>query len=285
MPRITAGPSNVGALLLCAAATAGWFASVLHGGEPSEPGQDARSRHQPVGLAGLELDSLASEAVPSPTFSEADLKLSLVDDHAVLSMNGVEIDRAGFGETHDWIDVSRHLKRGENTIGIHVTNGMGGACGAKVSLRLDKDNRRVTEWEWRKQWMPSEIPCFTEEATFWKFDSAPPGFRRIEIAMTRVDDTMKVEISNSAYTSHHLDATYMGYTKPWKDISKFVLPGENLLTVRIGNEGGGECGGGLSVRVDGEDWNPPTPWYWRKPWAPSEEPCFVRTLVLRVPPA
>lgn len=245
---------------------------------------------RPLGELGVELavapESKSGDATvalpPDIVFRIAELRLSDVDDSMVISLNGNVVDRSGVGEVHPFLDVTRFLREGENTIAVHVGNERGGACGGRVFLRRDNNDARVSEWEFRKSWAPSEIPCVVDNITFWKFTTPPPNFHRVEIRLTEVDDTMHVGITNPSFNLL-LDSTYLQYSRPYRDISKFVVSGENTLHVRIGNEAGGPCGGRLNLRIDGVPYNPPAPWYWHKDWAPSEYPCFEHSVILRLP--
>src|SRR4051812_31263306 len=72
-----------------------------------------------------------------------------------------------------------------------------------------------------------------------------PGYRRAEILLSEVDDSMYVQVNGQTADTGHI-----GSVRPWIDVTRFLHDGENTFHVRITNEGGGPCGGRLRLRFN-----------------------------------
>jgi hypothetical protein len=212
------------------------------------------------------------------TYSRLELGLERVDESATLWFNGQEIQNLGISAEAAPIDVTNRLMPGENTFRVLVMNGPGG-CGAVVRMRTNQDNNKVRAWEWRKAWNPSG-QCVDETISVWNFPTPPAGFHTVELKLNAVDDVMTVWMDSGPYKGHALDSTFMQYSKPFKDVSKHFVPGDNYIRVKIDNPAGGPCGGNMQMLIDGALYAPPN-WTWRHyDNRPSEYPCFdVQTLV------
>ncbi|MEA2327431.1 MAG: hypothetical protein QOE68_2390 [Thermoanaerobaculia bacterium] len=232
--------------------------------------------------SGIYSVDVSATTAAAPSYKRVELMLSGVDDSAILSFNGREIQRSSFGTTVPYVDVTNTLVQGENSFRVQVGNEKGGGCGAVVTLRGDQDNNQTRSWEWRKVWSPSEVPCLIEETSFWNYATTPAGFHIVEMKLDRVDDVMYAWVNNSIFHEQLLDSTYLSYAKPWRDISKYIVAGDNYLHVRIENPGGGPCSGQIRVIVDGKEYAPPD-WFWKRDWFPSDAgPCFDQRVLLHI---
>jgi hypothetical protein len=101
-----------------------------------------------------------------------------------------------------------------------------------------------------------------------------PTYSKAEIYLARVNDTMRVQVN-----SQPADFRELGTTAYWIDITDQLHDGENTVHVEIGNGGGGECGGELILRFDGDD-SKRRSWLWHRTWAVHDKPCVNENVTL-----
>lgn len=99
----------------------------------------------------------------------AELIVSDVDDHLIISVNDKELQRVKFGETPGPIPITSHLHRGSNKLSFVVLNGLYGGCGAKVALNLNSINNTEFNWQWFKDIDKAcaNCMCFTFNKTLY----------------------------------------------------------------------------------------------------------------------
>jgi hypothetical protein len=69
--------------------------------------------------------------------AKAEILMSEIDDFMTIVVNDVATYRSQFGEATDWIDVTRHFKRGPNKVSLTIVNGQYGGCGGRLELRMN----------------------------------------------------------------------------------------------------------------------------------------------------
>ena len=93
----------------------------------------------------------------------AELRISEVDDHLRISINGEELPPLAFGKEPGPISILRFLRRGQNSVSIGIDNSPYGGCGARVEIWLNGQTDADRRWYWFKDIdkAPANGNCFT----------------------------------------------------------------------------------------------------------------------------
>ncbi len=70
-----------------------------------------------------------------------------VDDDAYISLNGSAVAHYTISQPDDWVDITRLVRVGDNSINFNVTNGKYGGCSAKFDVRINGGSVPALHWD------------------------------------------------------------------------------------------------------------------------------------------
>jgi hypothetical protein len=96
----------------------------------------------------------------------AELQVSEIDDIMTVTVNGVPVIRALYGQTPPWTNIKDFLHSGPNAIEVIIQNGQYGGCGGTLALRLNGQLNPDYRWRWEERGnQVPDIVCFQQVKT------------------------------------------------------------------------------------------------------------------------